>query len=151
MADVTAFPGGRRTRALGSTLDIVPTLLELADVTAEQIFSARNCTEPAIRARPGANVMLRRNTWTEFDTWALNDNDATVIPGVPLAPAVEGLDAGNLSIEESRFFLNKEDGFIYWDGQPGSQVNILPWRSFSDSSSSNSRTPQRSSLRRYFA
>ena len=50
------------------------------------------------------------------------------IPGVPIGPSIVGgggPGAGDLHIEDSQFRSGKEDGFIYWGGGSGSEVNIV--------------------------
>ena len=98
--------------------------LELEDFTAKEIYSIQDCRREAINAAEGASVSLRRNDWEKIYSWALNGS--TPIPGVPLGPSIVGEPgAGDLHIEDSRFRLGKEDGFIYWGGESGSEVNIV--------------------------
>ena len=98
--------------------------LELEDFTAKEIYSVQDCRREAINAAQGASVSLRRNDWEKIYSWALNGSPP--IPGVPLGPSiVGGPGAGDLHIEDSRFRLGKEDGFIYWVGESGSEVNIV--------------------------
>ena len=101
--------------------------LVMEDLTLKKIYSQPNdgCIQPAISAGPGANFSAYRTEWN--DIW----NDSSALGGIALNGAISSFGTGgrgNLTIEDSFFFRVSEAGAISWDGQAGSEVNIVSSR-----------------------
>ena len=97
--------------------------LVIENSNLERIISAaKDCQENAIRALEGANFRATRTTWNTVV------NFGNVQLGYASNPAIAGgtgTGAGDLIIEESRFDSVFQAGAIGWNGQAGSQVNIV--------------------------
>ena len=101
--------------------------LVMEDLTLKKIFSQPDdgCVQPAISAGPGANFSAYRTVWNNI--W----NAGRAIGGVPSNGAIGSFGTGgrgNLTIEDSLFVRVAEAGAISWDGQAGSEVNIVSSR-----------------------
>ena len=101
--------------------------LVMEDLTLKKIYSqpGNACQTPAISAGPGANFSAYRTVWNGI--W----NDGRALGGIPSNGAIGSFGTGgrgNLTIEDSLFVRVAEAGAISWDGQAGSEVNIVSSR-----------------------
>ena len=105
--------------------------LILEDLEVNTILpAAGNCGDPAVNAQGGANFTARRTHWSFII--ALQE----IVPETPFAYVNSafsgggdgGVGAGNLTLEDSFFGSKNYGGAIYWDGQPGSKVNVVTSR-----------------------
>ena len=101
--------------------------LVMEDLTLKKIYSqpSNACQTPAISAGPGANFSAYRTVWNGI--W----NDGRALGGIPANGAIGSFGTpgrGNLTIEDSLFVTTGEAGAISWDGQAGSEVNIVSSR-----------------------
>lgn len=92
--------------------------LIVEDSKVERIFNSAGCDTQVINARSGAGFTSRNTHWSVLVNWQ------GVIAGVP-AGLILGGNAGDLVIDRSTFDVAYESGLIFWEGQSGSEVNIV--------------------------
>ena len=80
------------------------------------------CRQNLIKAKEGANVTLRGNTWER------NAVHGAILPPIGLNGLIFGEEAGDLTIENSYFYDNGTTGMMSWGGQAGSEVKIVSSR-----------------------
>jgi hypothetical protein len=97
--------------------------LTIEDAKIQKIYSYWGaCTLSAVNVRTAASFTANNTDW--FDIW----NDGDVLLGTIYQPAIGGLDAGDLTIQDSRFSLVREAGVIAWSGVAGAVANIVTSR-----------------------
>jgi hypothetical protein len=99
--------------------------LVLENVTLRNIWSApiSLCQQPAVVARAGANFAAHNTDWINVS----QDNEP--LGGVFYRGAIDGVEgAGDLTIEDSTLQAFQKSGVISWNGQAGSEVNIVTSR-----------------------
>ncbi len=106
--------------------------LILEDVVVKNIVPSygTSCGEHAVTVEEGANFTARRTQWLGINSFKAVDisfPSSQFYSGATIAGG-GGAGAGNLTIEDSFFGVKNKGGGIQWNGQSGSEVNIVTSR-----------------------
>ena len=99
--------------------------LALENVTLRKIWAVKlnNCQQPAVFARAGANFAAHNTDWNDISS----DNEP--LGGLFYTSGIDSAGgAGDLTIEDSTLRNFRKSGVISWNGQAGSEVNIVTSR-----------------------